>query len=398
VVAKTLEGASGQSPLAHPEYFTIPLPSSIDPASPDKPTSFCTTNSRPSVLKGIDKGSEGELLHTVVEMINRDFNIPVCTGQQLVSASIDSGVQDNIKRIVLVGASNLKAVAGLLMAEGYEVTDYTVPGWTVSPENVAMLVNRLKTVSKCNNMAYILDLFGNSCTRVGLFDGTTTLPTRGGDGYHLLGEIRVCDDVVFAKLVDAVMPIFELIGEIPQVIIPPQPRYLFRGCCDDPLHSRNVSEKDHAENILAANFKLRATLKKKLNGKIVGPYRIVDTCNSVVEPAGKSLSTRLSDLQASMSRDGVHLTKTGYANVVLNLTAAVCKLQSGQTDQQAAGNVQNTAALSVSGCRYHWRGISSPNGSKAHQQSHHWSKWARGKSHMNSGPYSYRGWRGGRRN
>jgi hypothetical protein len=132
-----------------------------------------------------------------------------------------------------------------------------------------------------------------------------------------------------------------------------------------------------------------------LGERKTGRYRILDTCNSVLDTAGKSTSVKLEDLRASMAKDGVHFTQTGYKNVVTNVLAALEKLQSGQTENTQPGG--NTAASSVSGCRHHWRGITSPNGSKAHQQAHSWAKWAKNKPHMNYGPYSQKGWRSGKK-
>ena len=84
---------------------------------------------------------------------------------------------------MLLGASILKKFGPLLEGEGYDIIDLTVPGWSISPENVDQMLQRLKTIPICNNTVYILDLFGNSCTRVALFDGSTTLPIKGGGGF-----------------------------------------------------------------------------------------------------------------------------------------------------------------------------------------------------------------------
>jgi hypothetical protein len=91
-------------------------------------------------------------------------------------------VQENGKRLVLVGASNLKATVSLLKEEEFEVIDLTVQGRTVNQEDMVELLMKLKTMTLGSNMtfmAFVCDLFRNSCTRVTLFDRTTTPPVAG---------------------------------------------------------------------------------------------------------------------------------------------------------------------------------------------------------------------------
>ena len=386
LIQKCLERSVGHTPLASHEFFTIPLPAGIDPSSPDRPTSFYTNSSRPSLLRGLDKGSVDELLGSISEMVSRDFSVPVSASPVSASAVIGDGVQANIKRLVLVGASNLRAIVGMLQAEGYETVDLTVPGWCVSPENVSELLAKLKNISLSNNTAVVFDLFGNSCTRVAIFDGSTSLPNKSAGGYHLKGEIVVCNDDIFDKLSDVVLPLFEMADSVPIVVFPPQPRYLFNGCCNDDTHCTNLKKEGFSESMLKTTIKLRTLLKKKLESKRSGPYRVMDTCAAVPEPAAKSVNDKLTELPAVSAKDGVHLTKVGYVNMTANLVHAIGMVQEGHT-----GKIGSAAVSYVTGSgRHHWRGFTSPVGSKLAGHQHGMHKWERSRPHHNHGPYMFK--------
>jgi lysophospholipase L1-like esterase len=320
-------------------------------------------------------------------MVDRDFSVPVRAREPSVSTVIGGGVQENVKWLVLVGASNLRAVAGHLQAEGFELINLTEPGWVISPENVADLLTKLKNLPKCNNTAYVFDVFGNSCTRVSLFDGTTSLPTRRADGYHLIGKIMVCSEAIFGRLLDAVLPLIEAAGEVPVIILPPQPRYLFSGCCEDSTHCTNLKKEGHGESVLSATLKLRGVLKKRLEKCLSIQYRILDTCGAIVDAPDKSVSTKLAELPGLMAKDGVHWTKEGYKNLASNVVLAVQRLQAGDTSK-----TDTAASFTVAGTgRHHWRGFTSPVGSKLPCSQHNWQKWAKGRPHQNHGPYPYKG-------
>ena len=62
LVSRTMERSEGHTLLASSECYTIPLPSNLDSGSPDKPCTFLTNSSRPSILHGLDKGGVSELL------------------------------------------------------------------------------------------------------------------------------------------------------------------------------------------------------------------------------------------------------------------------------------------------------------------------------------------------
>jgi len=187
----TIERSAGQTTLNAVEAYTLSFPESLELGAPDRPTTLYTNSSRPSVLFGIDQGTVRGLLHTIATVLDRDFKISVGAGLTPASTRTADGVQEHVKRVVLIGASNLKRVVGDLQREGFEVIDLCIPGWTVNPVNVHKLVTTLKNSNLSQNSAVVFDLFGNSCFRATLFDGSTVMPVKEGGGYHLPGSVDV---------------------------------------------------------------------------------------------------------------------------------------------------------------------------------------------------------------
>jgi len=192
----TIERSAGQTTLNAVEAYTLSFPESLELGAPDRPTTLYTNSSRPSVLFGIDQGTVRGLLHTIATVLDRDFKIPVGAGLTPASTRTADGVQEHVKRVVLIGASNLKRVVGDLQREGFEVIDLCIPGWTVNPVNVHKLVTTLKNSNLSQNSAVVFDLFGNSCFRATLFDGSTVMPVKEGGGTTCL-DLWMCAKTTF---------------------------------------------------------------------------------------------------------------------------------------------------------------------------------------------------------
>jgi len=393
-ITKTIERSMGQTTLNSVESYTLTLPAGLDRNSPDMPNTLFTNSSRPSMLYGMDQGTVDEILDTVRNVLSRDFNISAGTGGNAGSARADGCVQENVKRVVLVGASVLKRVAHILREEGYDVVDLCTPGWTVTPENVDALTAQLKQCNPCQNTAFILDLFGNSCFRATLFDGSTTMPIKGGGCYHLPGSVTVCPDEVFLKLIDTAMPVIEAVKCDVKILIPPLPRYLFSGCCENPLHCVNVKENSHAETLLSATSRLRTSLKRKLAETVPGTTWVMESCSVLIEAAELTIVEKLSKLRTVYGTDGVHLRPEGTENLSKNIIGTIKKFEQGVVGRIPFEN--RSAAVSISGeaNRHYWKGFASPVGSNKHPKQS-WAKYPREKDHRQFGPYRRWG-RGGK--
>ena len=398
-VTRTIERSAGQTVLNSVEYYTITVPASLEPNSLAKPTTYYSTSSRPSILYGIDQGTVSELIDATKSVLNRDFNIPVGTGGFSPASAPDTGVYENLKRVVLVGASILKQLGPILAESGYDVTDLCTPGWKISPENISELGKKLESAKLGQNTAVVLDLFGNSCTRATLFDGSTTVPLKGAGGYHLPGKVSVCSEEIFTNLIEIAKPVIDAAAGTVRLIIPPQPRYLFDPCCNDRTHCTNMGDQAHAGTVLATNLKLRAVLKKKLGGAENIPLWIMDTCGAVKNPGDLTVSDKLAALKTVCARDGVHLTDAGSRIFAANITEVLQKLQSGMLGKPPNAMTGSAAVIfSGGGGRHFWRGFTSPVGSRSRGHPAAWQKAPKDRLFKNFGPYhSRRGWGGHRK-
>jgi hypothetical protein len=213
--------STGVTILPNVESYIVSAPESLASKTAPVPWNFFTNNSRPSLLKGLNKVQSGELLDLLASSLNKDFHIPVSVGVITENAIQSATVKEPITKLVLIGASNLKKVTGHLTSLGMEVVDLCHPGWMATPTTVADLCHKLRLIPTTGNTAFVFDLFGNSVTRYELYDGTTSLPVKFSGGHHLLGDIVSCTDKVFEKLFEIVAPVLESVPGCLRILLPP---------------------------------------------------------------------------------------------------------------------------------------------------------------------------------
>ena len=204
----------------------------------------------------------------------------------------------------------------------------------------------------------------------------------------------MCSDEVFTKLVDTVMPIIEAVQCEIKILIPPMPRYLFNGCCENPLHCVNVKESTHAESLLSATFRLRTLLKRKMAGTVPGSAWVMESCSVLLDSGELTVTEKIGKLRAVSGIDGVHLKPEGSENLAKNIIGIVKKFELGLVGRIPWKNGSAAVSLSGDGSRHYWKGFASPVGS-IKQQRQSWAKFPREKDHHHYGPYRRWG-RGGK--
>jgi hypothetical protein len=262
---------------------------------------------------------------------------------------------------VALGASNLKKCVKHFMDVGYDVIDLTIPGWVVSAANVENLMKTIKDTNIPSNAKVVLDLFGNSACRWAQEDGTEALPVRTGSGYHLPGPVSACSDRVFTKLIEITLPLFLELHKNEKIILPPLPRYLFRGCCRQDGHATNVSEEGHEEGMLEGFARLRSVLKKHIVSVGLDKAWVSEGVRDLVPPSITKKDDILMCLQEVCMQDGVHYTNEGYATLTSNIHS-VLKDKFSNREGMVSAAVSVSEAEKRSGT-YYWRGFLSPTGS-----------------------------------
>jgi hypothetical protein len=187
------------------------------------------------------------------------------------------------------------------------------------------------------------------------------LPVKSRNGYHLPGSVGVCEDTTFKKLIETSLPLFEHFSKHRKVVIPPLPRFLFRGCCSDYSHSVNTSDENYSVTLLESVVYLRKNLKLELLAHGVERAWITE-CVKELLPLGTTMGTKndtVALLRDILAPDGVHLTQECYSTMAQSL---VRHLENRFTETSIT---EGSASVSVAGAgkSFYWRGFCSPAGS-----------------------------------
>jgi hypothetical protein len=139
---------------------------------------------------------------------------------------------------------------------------------------------------------------------------------------------------------------------------------------------------------MSSFISLRAALKKKLVPVLQQNFWVTDTCLAVVGGTELNLDNKLTALKPLLAQDGVHLTPEGYRYVAKNISGILCEVYLGKCGKFAPSC---SNPLPVSGNRrFHWRGFTSPVGSRSNTYPSGSSayKSAKGRTFKAPGPYT----------
>jgi hypothetical protein len=363
------------------ESCKIPLPSSISVGS-IQPHCFKFDRSCPVILPGIHRKATEDLLRALIENLNRDFqtnlNPEVIIANSWAGKSDRGDRQDDMEtsqsrnHVILIGSSNMRRLIPFLKSAGYTINDLTQPSWLATADNVEFIASTLNTIGPEPDTVIVLELFGNSTFRYRQFDGTMALPFKFNNGYHLEGDVGVCDNDSFLRLCDAVGPIFDSCGDSVKIVIPPLPRHLYNSCCGNKKHCTNLKNDEYELSMLQATTRFRPILKEALLKKGLEKFFILDGIGALlgVLPGGNRGAPVeiLRELAAYCAADGVHFTEPGYANLAKTIAAAIAGVFNGTLTKSLAD--QNTSSGKGDCKSFFWRGFVSPVGVRL-PPSHH---------------------------
>ena len=264
------------------------------------------------------------------------------------------------ERFIVVGASHASRTADCLSACGASVVKLTVPGWRITRPKVADMAVRLKDalVEEGEECTVIYEMFDSNFFLARTEEGgLVPICKRAAGGYHVDGDLVFAPkELQHAVFCDA-KPLLEAAGNRRRIIVSPIPRYLLLGCCEDPAHVGNLSNKDYRAGLEAAVFECRKNIKDFCftqgirNVRVVGPW-----------PALKALGDEI-------WMDQVHLTPQGYsvvANLVMEAVADLgTRLDTGgrsdkrpRDDSDGGGDFRRSRPFYKSGGSWQPRGAS----------------------------------------
>jgi hypothetical protein len=160
------------------------------------------------------------------------------------------------------------------------------------------------------------------------------------------------------KLIENTLPLLFELQRNSKIILPPLPRYLFRGCCPEYGHASNVSEDGYQDGMLEGLTRLRAILKKQIVSVGLDKAWVGEGVRDLVPPSVKDKDDIIVCLRESCAADGVHFTDEGYATLASNIHGAL-------ESRLIRCRESDSAVVSVLGWggrpgAFYWRGFLSP--------------------------------------
>jgi hypothetical protein len=289
----------------------------------------------------------------LIETVHRCFQTCASPENYLARDNVTVASDTCEQKVVLLGASNLGCCAARLRKQGKQVVDLTQPGWLASKENTETLEKKLKDIVCNEQSTLVFDLYGNSSFRFEQFDGSLSMPYKQAGKYHLGGKIAVCPPPVYKRILENTASLLVTHPGSRIVLVPPLPRYLFTGCCNQPGHSTNISEPGYSNSMLSDTIGLRNQLKKFVVSLGIKRCLVMDSCCVASCPVTSNTVTRLDALKKVCAQDGVHFSPEGYRNLV----NSILKCESLLSVKSAIAT-----PTSAKQCHY-WRGFKSYQGS-----------------------------------
>jgi len=349
--------------LGFTDFYTVALPSSLEPGSKLVPTKFHTSSSH-TTTRGFDSEATNELLRTLVDHLQSNF-ATVANSDDLFprEPALDDQGGKEFTHCIVGGGSNMKKICPLLTAKGIQVTDLTKSGWTPTEANITALADSIRKLPPDFNQPVILDVLGNVTYRYQQLDGTMAMPYKAGGKFHLEGKVCVCGNSTLQELIKKLKPIFDAISEIGGFLLflSPMPRYLFNGCCADVEHCVGVDTSEYVHALLHDTLALRGICKNALLRMNIERFWVPDLVGKLL-PACNGIPEIAIGYKEISAADGVHFTNTGYEKI----TDSILECSKNLLVKSVASSVPSLSAPVNPGKQrsYYWRGFLSPVGSE----------------------------------
>ncbi len=359
----TITGLSkGSVTLPTYEYYTVSFPKELVAQSPLIPFRFKTNISRPTGLSACGRKTANEMVRALVVNLNSDLHLGLSLEMDLLTSPsllINEGTKDTSKELVVIGASHMYKTSFGLSSDGYVVHDMSIPGWVASPHNVEKMRHKIEVENLRPDIPCVMDLFSNSVYRFFDYDGTLSMPQKTQSGYHMNGEVTLCDNQSIVKTFDNLKPLLDHFATNPKIFVPPQPRYLFDGCCNNPEHCTGVGGEDYKDLNLSNLTRVRNVMKSELIARGVKNFWVLDSFSIVGEAKLAEHDEILNHLCVISKDDGVHYTDFGYSTLAAEIGKAMQDLIAGKIGRAAVQHSDGSPKIK----KFFWKGFYSCHGS-----------------------------------
>ncbi len=304
------------------------------------PTSMVCTDKLPYIVAGFDnlktavdplsEEDERVLLMSLLDELNSLFPVNLSTDvvcDRYTDSTNEVFSDETMDRtdLVLIGGSHLSKIRRHLDSDYWRVTDLTRPGWRISADSVAELVDTLENVLPSvawDSASVVLQLFDNSIYMVGGPEGEKRLPSKDRSGtYHIDGSLVVADKPTIKGLVNLTVPLLKSLGNSRKLFLTPLARYWVSPCCNDTQHHINYRLPGYLPRLGDSIHLLRDSIRDSLFTKHVPNFRVL--CPNKMIGVGQR-KEEPSDEEAAASAalwgiDPVHPTGAAYRVIADNI-------------------------------------------------------------------------------
>jgi hypothetical protein len=150
-----------------------------------------------------------------------------------------------------VGSSNAQRLGAALIVKGKHCDILNNASWTISRASVEHLASHVRRVITQEDPDLVIFFLNDNSTYYARGeDGSCNLPKKDQSGkFHIEGELVISSRDTQAAHFAAMRPLLEAVGKKKCLWVAPMPRYLLRGCCDNPSHITNRSTRYYKDEM-----------------------------------------------------------------------------------------------------------------------------------------------------
>jgi hypothetical protein len=269
----------------------------------------------------LNEENERSLVLSLIKDLNEIYAAGLCE-----NPIVDRFLEDDVfqsddqprHKLLLLGSSHLKRIAGSLDTDKFEVIDLCKAGFRVSEANVKALVAKLESellVSDMDNLTILVQLLDNSVYQVGGPGGVRYLPEADQYGhYHITGTLQIADKAAVKDMVGILSPVIRAMGHARKIFLTPLARYWLKPCCSNPDHHTNYSSLHYLPALGSNIFRLRDHIRDALYTRRTSNFRVL--CPNRMLGLGPALEDeKAREISDQWGSDAVHPLPAAYGTM-----------------------------------------------------------------------------------
>jgi hypothetical protein len=260
----------------------------------------------------LNEENERSLVLSLIKDLNEIYATGLCE-----NPVVDRFLEDDVflskvqlrHRLIFLGSSHLKRIAGTLDTDRFKVVDLCRPGFRIMESNVKDLAVKLEselTGVEMDSCTIIVQLFDNTVYQVGGPGGVRYLPKADQYGqFHVTGSLQIADKVAVKDMVGILSPVIKSMGQARKIFLTPLARYWLKPCCSDPEHHINYSAPNYLPTLSSNIFRLREHIRDALFMRRTSNFRVL--CPNRMLGLGPPLEDeKAQEISAQWGSDAVH--------------------------------------------------------------------------------------------